>query len=318
MSLGRILLICPVRNEAGFISKLISSLQSQTYSNWILHIRDNSSTDETSAIIRQFQKKDKRIVMTCSLTPVSVHVNWLHAIDEALATPSDFVSGVAGDDYYERSTHLESLVAAIQDSVMCALPQFRLTSNVSEISMSTHASSNSMRRNHFLLATRGVYVCAIYGLFRRCEFERILKTRSGKWPTTWEPGYDYWFALEALRNAQSVYDETYIKFVKGIVHTSAYYNPESKDVDLASRNFDTKIFSMIARNLFETFVEPPKLFLTGFKRIALRDLLWIPLFLMARSASNFGNLISISIKFLLKPDGFRTRLRYAFKIGIGR
>ena len=314
MAGGRVLLICPVRTEAAYILTLISSLQNQTYSNWILHIRDNSSTDGTPAIIRQIQQNDNRVFMSSSPTPVSVHVNWLHAIDEALLTSSDFVSGVAGDDYYENSTHLESLVAALHDSAKCALPQFRLTSDVSEISMPTNVSPKSMRRNHFLLATREVYVCSIYGLFKRDEFERILKSRSGKWPTTWEPSYDFWFALEALRSARSVHNETYIKTVKGISHTSSYYNPESKEVNSGTRNVNTKIFSMMTRKLFETFVEPPKLFLSGFRRIALRDLLWIPLFLIAMSVSNFSKLIKLSIWFLVKPDGFRTRFKRVLRI----
>ncbi len=318
MADGRILLICPVRNEAAYISTLISSLQNQTHSNWILHIRDNSSTDGTPAIIRQIQQTDSRVLMSCSPTPVSVHVNWLHAIDEALLTSSEFVSGVAGDDYYANPTHLQSLVAALDDSAKCALPQFRLTSDVSEISMQTKVSPKSMRRNHLQLVTREVYVCSIYGLFKRDEFERILKTRSGKWPTTWEPAYDFWFALEALRSARSVHDETYIKVVKGISHTSTYYNPQSKEVNLGSSNASTKIFAMMTRKLFETFVEPPKLFLSGFRRIALRDFLWIPLFLIAMTASRLVNLIKLATWFLVKPSGFRTRLKQVLRIVIRR
>lgn len=314
MSSGRILLICAVRNEVAFISKLISSLQNQTYSNWIMHIRDNASTDGTDLIIRQFQENDNRIRMTSSPKPVSVHVNWLVAINEALLIPSDFVSCIAGDDYYEKSTHLESLVAAIRDSAKCAFPQFRLNSDTIDIFMSTKASPKSMRRNHFRLSAGEVYVNAMYSLFKRSEFERILNTRSGKWPTTWEPAYDFWFALESLRNAQSVPDETYIKFVKGIGHTSAYYNPESRAAILLPGNVNTKIFSMIRRLLFEAFVEPPKFFLSSYKRISLRDLLWIPLFLIIMSGSRFGKLILLSIRFLLKPDGFRTRFINAFKI----
>lgn len=305
MSSGRILLICAVRNEVAFIPKLISSLQNQTYSNWILHIRNNASTDGTDSIIRQFQKKDKRIRMTSSPKPVSVHVNWLHAINEALLIPSDFVSCIAGDDYYEKSTHLGSLVAAIRDSAKCAMPQFRLNSDTIDISMSTKASPKSTRRNHLRLSAGEVYVMAMYSLFKRSEFERILNTRSGKWPTTWEPSYDYWFAFEALRNAQSVPDATYIKFVKGIGHTSIYYNPEAKAVSLLPRKVDTKILSMIRRLLFEAFVDPPKFFLTSYKRVSLKDLLWIPLFLIVMSGSRFGKLILLSFRFLFKPDGFR-------------
>jgi hypothetical protein len=173
--------------------------------------------------------------------------------------------------------------------------------------MPTKATSNSMRRNHFRLATQGVYVCSIYGLFKRSEFERILTTRSGKWPTTWEPNYDYWFALEALRSAQSVSNETYIKYVKGVKHTSSYYNPDTKELDSAPGEDNLKISSMLAGKLFETFIDPPRLFLSGIKRVSIKDLLWIPLFLIAMSASRFGELLSLAVKFVLKPNGLRTR-----------
>jgi glycosyltransferase involved in cell wall biosynthesis len=302
---GTILLVCPVRNEAGYISKLISSLQNQTYSNWILHIRDNCSTDATVSILRAFQSKDERIRITSSQAPDSVHVSALHAINEALLTASDFVSFIAGDDYYESSTHLESLLTALDDvSTMCALPQFRLFSDVIDIYMPTKASPKSMRRNHFRLAASGAYVCSIYGLFKRVEFERILKTRSGRLPTAWEPSYDYWFALEALRNAQSVKNETYMKFVKGIDHTSSYYNPDSEVANL-SRKPSTKLLAMICRQLFETFVDPFKHFLSGYKRISRRDLLWIPLFLFIMIANRFSHFTFLSIKFLLKLKVFQ-------------
>ncbi len=299
--------VCPVRNEAAFISRLIDSLQTQTYSDWTILIRDNSSSDETADVVRKFQAEDDRIILSCGSSPVSVYVNWLLAIEEALLIESDYVSGVAGDDYYENSTHLESLVEALQGNASCALPQFRFTSEVAEISMPTKAASNSMRRNHFLLATRGVYICAIYGLFKRGEFERILNTRSGKWPTTWEPNYDYWFSLEALRNAQSVSNETYIKYVKGVKHSSSYYNPESKEMASSPGKDKLRISLMLGGKLFETFIDPPRLFLSGYKRVSIKDLPWVPFFLFAMSATRFSELLLLSFKFVLKPNGLRAR-----------
>ena len=112
-----------------------------------------------------------------------------------------------------------------------------------------------------------------------------------------------------------MHNETYIKFVKGISHTSCYYNPEAEVTNLSPGKVNTKIFSMMKRLLIDTFVGPPKLFISGYKRVSPRDLLWIPLFLVAMSASQFVNLTSLSIRFLLKPDGFRSRFRQVLKIG---
>ncbi|WP_018616005.1 glycosyltransferase family 2 protein [Segetibacter koreensis] len=48
-------------NGESFLSDQLESLQSQTYSNWNLFIRDDGSTDGTVAIINKYAAKDKRI-----------------------------------------------------------------------------------------------------------------------------------------------------------------------------------------------------------------------------------------------------------------
>lgn len=51
----------PVYNGGEFIHKRINSILNQSYSNFKLIISDNASTDLTSKICEEFQKKDKRI-----------------------------------------------------------------------------------------------------------------------------------------------------------------------------------------------------------------------------------------------------------------
>ena len=116
-----------------------------------------------------------------------------------------------------------------------------------------------------------------------------------------------------MRNAQSVHDETYVKFVKGLDHKSTYYSAEAEAEKLSPTNVNTNIFAMLSRLLFEVFIDPLKFFLSSYKRISVRDLLWIPLFLLVMSASRFGDLMLLSIRFLLKPEGFRTRFKYSLK-----
>jgi len=51
----------PVYNGEKFIRKNLDSLLSQSYPYFELIISDNASTDSTSSICKEYEKKDKRI-----------------------------------------------------------------------------------------------------------------------------------------------------------------------------------------------------------------------------------------------------------------
>ena len=57
----KVSVIIPTYNRAHLIGRAIKSVLSQTYEDFELIIVDDSSTDNTEDIIRQFQEKDKRI-----------------------------------------------------------------------------------------------------------------------------------------------------------------------------------------------------------------------------------------------------------------
>lgn len=54
-------IITPVYNAAKFLSETIKSVQNQTYINWELLLVDDCSKDNSADIIKEFQKKDKRV-----------------------------------------------------------------------------------------------------------------------------------------------------------------------------------------------------------------------------------------------------------------
>ena len=58
---SKIEILMATYNGEKYIREQIDSIISQTYSNWTLLIRDDGSKDDTVKIIKEYEKKDKRI-----------------------------------------------------------------------------------------------------------------------------------------------------------------------------------------------------------------------------------------------------------------
>lgn len=61
MNKGRVSVIMPAYNAQKFITESIESVIAQTYLDWELIVIDDGSTDDTGAIIRQYEQRDARI-----------------------------------------------------------------------------------------------------------------------------------------------------------------------------------------------------------------------------------------------------------------
>lgn len=55
-------IIVPVYNVEKYLATCLESIRNQTYKHWICLVVDDGSTDNSSAIIRQFCEKDKRFI----------------------------------------------------------------------------------------------------------------------------------------------------------------------------------------------------------------------------------------------------------------
>lgn len=72
-------IVLPVRNGADYIGTTITSVLSQTYTNFELIILENCSDDGTQTIINSFD--DSRIQVYPSSSPLSIEVNWRRILD---------------------------------------------------------------------------------------------------------------------------------------------------------------------------------------------------------------------------------------------
>lgn len=99
-------IIVPIFNSEKYIDKCISSIISQTYTNWKLILVDDGSTDSSLALCKSYAEKDGRIIiLEKKNTGVSDSRNM--GLDRAVG---EFVMFVDSDDYWLDDAVLERLV----------------------------------------------------------------------------------------------------------------------------------------------------------------------------------------------------------------
>ena len=85
-------------NGEKYISEQINSIINQTYKNWKLLIRDDGSKDETLEILKEYEKKDKRINI---LRDTKGNLGFVKNFEELLRNSSEeFVMFSDQDDYW--------------------------------------------------------------------------------------------------------------------------------------------------------------------------------------------------------------------------
>jgi glycosyltransferase involved in cell wall biosynthesis len=85
----------PLRNSARYLREAIESVQRQSFEDWVLLAVDDSSTDRTREIVRQFAAQDGRIVLVEHAAHGSQARNWSRVIQLAA---TEFVSMFGHDD----------------------------------------------------------------------------------------------------------------------------------------------------------------------------------------------------------------------------
>ena len=89
----------PVYNGENSVKKSIDSLLCQTFTDFELIISDNASTDSTSDICREYEKKDNRIRHVRHNKTTNHIVNWRFPVEQA---KGKYFMWVSDDDYWEK------------------------------------------------------------------------------------------------------------------------------------------------------------------------------------------------------------------------
>jgi len=88
----------PVFNGEETINRCLDSILSQTYNNFKLIISDNSSTDSTSKICKEYEKKDKRVIYIRQKNNLGPIPNFRFVLNYLT---SDYFVWLAHDDYWD-------------------------------------------------------------------------------------------------------------------------------------------------------------------------------------------------------------------------
>ena len=112
MSTPLVTIILPVYNAERFVAETIESIIAQSFENWELLIVDDGTTDDTSAIIANYQSGDGRIRVVSHATNSGPHAARNTALGHARGALIAFIDG---DDvwYHEK---LAKQVAAMERS----------------------------------------------------------------------------------------------------------------------------------------------------------------------------------------------------------
>lgn len=100
----------PVRNGARFLAAALDNLLGQTFSDFVLVIADNASTDATEAICRAAADRDPRVRYHRNARDIGALANF-NRVHE-LAPPTDYFAWAAYDDLRAPGS-LEATVAAL-------------------------------------------------------------------------------------------------------------------------------------------------------------------------------------------------------------
>lgn len=282
---NKVLLICPVRNEAVFIPRLLLSLQQQSHSNWNILFFDNASTDDTAQIISQASINDNRIILQIFKTPVPINENFNRAIQITLTNYSaQFIGFIGGDDMFLEKTYLEDLVFALSNGCSIAIPIFKTQEDKETDSyFSTfYQLSNIPIINRIMQGWDSAYGNIFYSLFNWDDFLLIISDSRSRLSSNLSS--DWWFINTALRvirfPPRFVPSATYIKFNKRFGYDSEYYHvgaPHPKSIglqdiqDANSREIQNTLCKKVRVRIENIIVVPTLIIFREWRRIHLRD-----------------------------------------------
>lgn len=166
----------PVYNGERYLENTLNSLLNQTYKDFRIIISDNASTDNTSKICKNFQKKDTRIIYLRNKENIGASGNYLKVLTNA-KTP--FFMWASHDDLWE-PTFIEKLIKILErdDRIVLAFSNYdfilgddtnnRLLNN-SQLKKLESENINTRIKNLLLKPDANI----LYGIYRTSPLKKV-------------------------------------------------------------------------------------------------------------------------------------------------
>ncbi len=230
--MAKVFIGMPTYNGERFIKEAIDSLRAQNYTDWIMLISDDASTDSTPTICREYAKKDPRITYHRQEENVGMFANFKFLLDKA---HGDYFMWAAQDDLWEKDfltvciEHFEkNKNLGIVTTCMTEMDSFSRI--VRELPWLTNLSGKPgfLKMARYALEPEILGKCNLmYGLFRTDALRATWKAYPQR--MTW--GQDYMFAIAALARFEVKVDERML-FRK---RYGGFSNPNSNTTDTAEK-----------------------------------------------------------------------------------
>lgn len=114
-----IAIFIPVYNGERYLKKTLESILVQTYSNFKIYCVDDSSTDNSLAILREFACTDTRINVFQKLNGGNTAVSWNYILPYI---KEDYILYMSQDDLLREDTLAKMIIRAVETDADCILP----------------------------------------------------------------------------------------------------------------------------------------------------------------------------------------------------
>jgi glycosyltransferase involved in cell wall biosynthesis len=248
---GKVLIVCPIKNEEAGLRKALNSVLSQDYEDFSILVIDNQSQDDSLQIAYTIAAEDSRVVVETSNSSLSVNQSWGVALNKSLQKYDfDYLMFFAGDDCLLNNSYISNSLNGMggKNQFMGVVPKF--IDQFGETVLAMELKGNA-RRNQYELCKNWAYVHAVYGLYSRECWEKIFT----RYPEAFDKSikFDWWLAINLL-SFQVKYSDTslYFKHRKPIDYGSDYYLAgDNVRAETKRRDSTHKSYLHVLRSIFQ-------------------------------------------------------------------
>lgn len=203
-STGRVAILMATYNGAQFIQEQLDSIARQSYSNWLLWVSDDGSTDETQKIVSVWAKDRSQQVMLLAGPRLGFSANFMSLLLKA-DVDADYFAFCDQDDVW-KADKLERAIAYLKTVQNRPAIYFARTQYIDERGYII-GESPDWKAEHSLRFALSYNICAGNTMMMNANFrDLVCSSRIPQTPNFW---YDWWlYQLLLAAGGECYFDRT--------------------------------------------------------------------------------------------------------------